>query len=543
MKSSKSPRRESSAKLIFFGPPFAPSAAGASPTAPVETTAGRGRDRRSTAGSAIQTGRAVPAGRVFSRLESPRLESPASAGAARRRRAVGALNAAGRSDANMSFIAGAALFCDCGGGRSRRSSATAAKALAARRARGGGRRLSPLDSPAPPRRSPRRLSRRLSSRVAPRPAGRRPRRSAPWRRPRGRRATELSSPAPARSPPRPRRRRAPSPGSRLTAKRRGAAARAGRGRLLFLSFPFPNGGGVFTVFTRGCIAGGSLRAPRRRLRGGGGGLRQRRREPSSLGGRDLADLAGGSFSDVRNRRWFVRLSARLIDHTRVRRFIDLQFRVGDGGERPGAPQQKRRRVLAASRRLRARRRDCARAETRLLRVSSERLRSRGGTSARNLHQRRCFVCFFLSVVGRVGVASSRRSRSLVFFVFSAHAHAHVVRVARVGSRAGPDDGAVLLHARACRVELALRVDLLRRAREHARGDDPLRVETPGGNGSERRVASVFAGGCPRAPRGAVAARGRGDSWGAKRGGAHPLDLVRARQHRRIGVALAQPRPQ
>ena len=72
----------SSAKLIFFGPPFAPSAAGASPTAPVETAPpAEGATAGSTAGSAIQTGRAVPAGRVFSRLESPRLESPAGAGA------------------------------------------------------------------------------------------------------------------------------------------------------------------------------------------------------------------------------------------------------------------------------------------------------------------------------------------------------------------------------------------------------------------------------------------------------------------------------
>ena len=67
----------SSAKLIFFGPPFAPSAAGASPTAPVETAPpAEGATAGSTAGSAIETGRAVPAGRVFSRLESPRLESP-----------------------------------------------------------------------------------------------------------------------------------------------------------------------------------------------------------------------------------------------------------------------------------------------------------------------------------------------------------------------------------------------------------------------------------------------------------------------------------
>ena len=62
----------SSAKLIFFGPPFAPSAAGASPPAPVETAPpAEGATAGSTAGSAIQTGRAVPARRVFSRLESP----------------------------------------------------------------------------------------------------------------------------------------------------------------------------------------------------------------------------------------------------------------------------------------------------------------------------------------------------------------------------------------------------------------------------------------------------------------------------------------
>ena len=104
----------SSAKLIFFGPPFAPSAAGASPPAPVETAPpAEGATAGSTAGSAIQTGRAVPARRVFSRLESP-----AGAGAGAFAAApVGALNAAGRSDANMSFIAGAALFCDCGGGK------------------------------------------------------------------------------------------------------------------------------------------------------------------------------------------------------------------------------------------------------------------------------------------------------------------------------------------------------------------------------------------------------------------------------------------
>ena len=70
-------------------------------------------------------------------------------------------------------------------------------------------------------------------------------------------------------------------------------------------------------------------------------------------------------------------------------------------------------------------RDCARAIESPRRVSSERLRSRGGTSARNLHQRRCFVCFFLSVVGRVGsVAISTAVKIDYFFfncVFSAHA--------------------------------------------------------------------------------------------------------------------------
>ena len=162
----------------------------------------------------------------------------------------------------MSFIAGAALFCDCGGGKIAALFCDCGEGARGSGAPRAAERASSLAArlAAPPRRSPRRLSRRLSSRVAPRPAGRRPRRSAPWRRPRGRRATE--TPGEARSPRVPPAAAPPSPGSRLTARAR-AAARAGRGRLLFLSpSPFPNGGGVFTVFTRGCIAGGSLRAPR-----------------------------------------------------------------------------------------------------------------------------------------------------------------------------------------------------------------------------------------------------------------------------------------
>ena len=179
---------------------------------------------------------------------------------------VGALNAAGRSDANMSFIAGAALFCDCGGGkiaalfcdcgeadsrlrgrRARRREASLA-ARVRRRLRGALRGAS--------RRASRRTSRRVQQGGVPdglhlgddfavgarqRDAGRGCRFST-------------SRPAP---PPRLHRLR---PGLRATATGAGAAARAGRGRLLFLSLsPFPNGGGSSGDFTRGCIAGGVFR--------------------------------------------------------------------------------------------------------------------------------------------------------------------------------------------------------------------------------------------------------------------------------------------
>ena len=99
------PEATSSAKLIFLGPPFASSSAGARPTAAGETVPSV---ERATAGDdavfAVETGRAIPAERVSSRLEPP----PAAAGAA----LVEALNDAGRNDANTSFIAGAERICD-----------------------------------------------------------------------------------------------------------------------------------------------------------------------------------------------------------------------------------------------------------------------------------------------------------------------------------------------------------------------------------------------------------------------------------------------
>ena len=450
----------------------------------------------------------------------------------------------------MSFIAAAALFCDCGGGK-----IAALFCDCGEGARGSGAPRAARESVVARRSTRRRLrgalrgaSRRASHRTS--------RRVQQGGVPDGLHlGDDFAVGARQRDAGRgcrflrrvPRRRRAPSPGSRLTAT--GAAPPRARGAGVSFSFPFP----------RSRTAAGSSGSSREGV--SPVGLFARPAAASAAAAADCASdggslrlLAGGTLRTSRAGR---SVTFGIV----VRSFVSLRASstthgsVGSSTSSSGsatAASVLARHSRSAVECLQLRggcaraRRDGARAETRLLRVSSERLRSRGGTRARNLHQRRCFVCFFLSVVGRVGVASSRRPRRLVFFVFfvfSAHAHAHVVRVARVGSRAGPDDGAVLLHARACRVELALRVDLLRRAREHARGDDPLRVETPGGNGSERRVASVFAGGCPRAPRGAVAARGRGDSWGAKRGGAHPLDFVRARQHRRIGVALAQPRPQ
>lgn len=132
----------------------------------------------------------------------------------------------------------------------------------------------------------------------------------------------------------------------------------------------------------------------------------------------------------------------------------VALRIGRG-ERPRAPQEERGGVLAAALWLRG---------------------TRGLARRARLHEGG-------SGFGRGG-ARARRLDGV-----DPDPDAHVVAVLGARSRARARHRAVLRHAQARRVELALGVDLALRALKHARGDDPLRSPgREGGAGDGERFA-------------------------------------------------------